>query len=625
MDAGVKGIDEILSDHQYYVVPFYQRRYQWKENRIIPLWEDIASKAREAMTGQTVTKHYLGALIFAKNKDALPVDNIISHRVIDGQQRLTSLLLLLVAIREVARASGLGNIVKKIDKHLVNHSNSKKLSENAKYKLVPTPADQDLFRDLMKMSFHEIQTKYVKNIIPNNQFFEKQLAFENYKILIKRILKFVEITEYLIEDQILIETSEISTKKQNVLNKLESIIVSIYERMCVAVIYLEDNDNAQLIYETLNSRVEPLNTMDLVRNDIFLRAEKGDATVDDLYTEYWRSFDENWWYQELRFSHSKRPRIDHFLSYTMTAVTGKRINLSDLFTEYQNFSKINESSNFQSIEDELQFLNKYSPIFECMERQNCGDESLIWIAKKLANWKITTPYPVVMQIMTNVSDASERDKLFELIYSYIVRRALCDLPGRNYINIFHKLAEYFFKNSPSVENFISFFNERSHVFARFPSDDEFRVGIENNPAFKILRDTRIRDVLVELEMYWRGQVTESIPLDKISVEHVLPTKWTSEWPFWRSEWVGPDSECEKATKRKSYINKLGNLTLVTEKLNNSVGRQGFLKKKEMYEKHSITKMNKWFNDKNKWDENDIDKRGRYISKISTDIWIGLPD
>ena len=239
--------------------------------------------------------------------------------------------------------------------------------------------------------------------------------------------------------------------------------------------------------------------MDLVRNNIFYRAEKERAEIEVLYHELWDPFDDPWWREAAPFARPKRPRIDHFLTHILAAETGQKISMRELYAEYRTFVAPKGKPRFDNVEDELRILGKYSPIYETLEGHVEKNADLHWLGRKLAAWQITTAYPIAMQISASNIDAAEKRYLYRLIYSYIVRRALSGLTAKNLNRIFQGLSRAFIDQGPSINALESYFAERAGDSTRFPGNKEFRQGILSQPAYSLAPQTRIKDVLWELE------------------------------------------------------------------------------------------------------------------------------
>ena len=624
MESIIINVKEIIKEGASIFVPLYQRKYQWKEDRILPFWKDVTEKASALQYNNNCSDHFLGTFIFDSKSAKFTQPN--HYSIIDGQQRLTTILILLIIIREIANKCGFKDTSKQASKFLLNHNVNSEQNENAQFKLIPTPADQDLFRELIEHSFADIKSKYLekhKKVSSSNEI--KNQAVNTYRFFYDEVTKYINSENYNSPNNIgtIGHNPDSKTKNHSLQVKLNALLTAVLEKMKVAVIYLGDADEAQIIFETLNSRSEPLNAMDLVRNYIFYRAEIHEENVQSLYVKYWESFDGSWWYSD---TFARRPRIDHFLSSTLVAQTGKAVDLSKLFNEYKKFVEpdLPETPPFELIEDELKFLNSYSPIYKELETKQSEDGSLQWIAEKLANWRQTTPYPIIMQIEKSDLKIHERSELYNLIYSYIVRRSICGLNSRSFISVFQTLAAEFIKHSVSIDTFKSFFNQRRDAGIRFPDDKEFRESILIRPISKTIPKYQIRDILWRLEVSARGKKSEALESTKpLTIEHILPKNWTNKWQFENKGFVGPESESQQAIDRVIAINKLGNLTLLTEKLNKVVGNSDFITKKTHITTNSLLKLNQWFNDLDRWNEGEIQRRGEYLANSALKIWKGL--
>ncbi|MCY3885540.1 MAG: HNH endonuclease family protein [Gammaproteobacteria bacterium] len=298
--------------------------------------------------------------------------------------------------------------------------------------------------------------------------------------------------------------------------------------------------------------------------------------------------------------------------------------MRELYAEYRAFAVPRGGPRFQNIEDELGMLGKYSPLYETLEGRVIEDEDLHWLGRKLAVWQVTTAYPVAMQVSMSSIDDEEKGELYHLIYSYIVRRALCGLTGKNLNKVFQSISLVFLKHGPSVDSLERYFADKDGDSTRYPSDDEFRQGILSKPAYMLAPQARIRDILWELEEASRSEFAETttMPPD-LWTEHMLPTAWTKEWPFEQGEFVERWSRERKSEERNTLIQSVGNLTLLTSRLNISAGNKGFLAKREKLKKHTSLFLNRWFLERDLWNESEIRQRGQALADLAVDIWPAL--
>ena len=244
--------------------------------------------------------------------------------------------------------------------------------------------------------------------------------------------------------------------------------------------------------------------------------------------------------------------------------------------------------------------------------------------KKFEYWQVTTTYPIVFQVMNSNLDNSEKNTLLNLLYSYVVRRKVCGLTGKSYNKVFQSLANHFLneKSPPSVAAFKDFFESRKRETVVFPDDDAFRKGILTTPIYQELNGEQIRDLLSELDIANRHPGSEPLEIrsEGLQIEHVLPKKWYN-YPFPEKKWY-EDKEGPKDEIRGKAIHTIGNLTLITDKLNSAVSNRKFDEKRNLYFKGSLFPLNRYFKKEeiNKWDEREIQQRGEELAELAINIW-----
>jgi len=160
MDADDHPVEVVLKEARRFMVPLYQRKYQWGAERLVPFWEDVAAKAAEVLEGESKFEHYMGALILAPVDSGAKFAFTPTVQVVDGQQRLTTFQLFLAALREVARNHGQGDFIDHINGYLTNVPQSKDNDPLTRFKLTPTPSDRDLFHDIIDLTAAEADKKY---------------------------------------------------------------------------------------------------------------------------------------------------------------------------------------------------------------------------------------------------------------------------------------------------------------------------------------------------------------------------------------------------------------------------------------------------------------------------------
>ena len=363
-----------------------------------------------------------------------------------------------------------------------------------------------------------------------------------------------------------------------------------------------------------------------MRNNIFHRAEVQGDKPEGLFETRWKPFDSLFWKEDAPRAKPKRPRIDYFLSYALTAQTGEETSLRELYAEYRAFARPKGKARFATVGEELDALLRFNPVYEALEK-GTGDADVAWLGRKLAIWEVATVYPLVFATAVADIDDSDKRSIYLLIYSCIVRRAICGLTGKNMNKSFTRIVSIFNDRGASLESFRASFAGQSGPAVRFPDDAELLEAIAIQPIYQnILRADRLTDILWELEKAVRSkfQVDDKRP-GFLSIEHVLPQTWTTHWPLPDGRTVpgnriAADEEMAVAMRhRDAQQHRLGNLTLVTTPLNSSMRNQGFDAKRERLGK-SLMALNTGIAESAAWDEEAIVKRGVELGKLAVRIW-----
>jgi len=613
-------VGDLLQGDRQFLVPIYQRRYQWTDAELLPFWADIAAKADEVVEERCRYQHYIGALIWVPSGDGLTT----RLHVVDGQQRLTTFSLLLAALREICALRELPELLPDIDECLFNSTASSSSRDLiSRVKLVPTPADRDVIQDILASDRSTIRRKYPEYYFNNGNLKVSQAprALVNYLTLCKRIDEYARFG-----------LADVSAKEPNDApdgdadralchRRLRAIFEALLEHLKIVVISLGEGDDAQVIFETLNSKGRPLLAMDLVRNNIFHRAEAQGEEASQLYRRLWGHFEGAFWEQPAPRARPVRPRIDHFLSHALTAQTGKQTAIRELYSEYRGFVRPMGKPRFEKVEDELRTLTQYAPVYRSLEGDVPERTPLSWIGAKLAAWESTIAYPVVFQTATSDLHEEQKATIYRLLYAYIVRRAVCGLPNKSLGITIARVAARFIAAGPSVIGLAETLMESSSATSRFPDDHEFTRALQENPIYNWFSGGRLPDVLWELELAIRGNRTEAISRpDGLWVEHILPQTWTDAWPGPDGLPVNRDEHDARLERRQRMLHTIGNLTLTTEALNISLSNAPFAQKLGKLDKESLFILNKELGRSASWTEAEIELRSQRLGALATTIW-----
>ncbi len=617
MKADPFQIGDVLKDPKQFVVPIYQRTYAWKRApQLEKFFDSIEAKAAERLSGTGPSyPHYMGALLLSP-RGKFAFGSIPMFDVVDGQQRLTTYQLFLSALKDVARSRQLSMLSDQLSTFLINADTPMMQDKKVeRYKLLATNFDRELFRDLMDLDCEGLRKKY------SDAFFKNGNIRETAPLPLRAWWYFREEAETFVATQAGDDPSL----------PLVALSRAVLEDFRVIVITLDETDDAQVIFETLNSGGEPLAAMDLVRNDVFHRAIRKGEDPDDLMESRWSSFEESFWKQEAIQGRIRKPRIDFFLAHTLAAETGKEVLLSELYARYKGFV-VNKQ--FRSVEEELDTLLRHAPTYKALVTPQ-GDGPLSDLARQLQAFEVTTAFPLVFAIAGSEASEEEKEGLYRLISSYIIRRALCGLTPKAYNLTFLRLIAALRANGVSRKSFAAVMAESEGETTRFPSDQDLAKAIQQRPQYTTMVTSRLSFVLGALERAAHSKFDEVQGLrDGLTIEHLLPDDWAPHWPLPSKakaplDYVVPaDDPCRQEIEfRQNLKHCLGNLTLLTMPNNSRLGNLPFtqpeastgLSKREVLHR-SLLRMNQEIAGHSEWGEAQILSRGELLTKRAIALW-----
>ena len=631
MDAREFKLGDVLDMPKRYVVPLYQRQYQWHDHRkygghTAAFWLDVAAKATELLEGEARFDHYIGALLLAPHAVRTPFGATPVVQVVDGQQRLTTALIMLAALREAANeleAADLAERCQRWTRNRLGHADDDPL---AVHKLMPTPVDRDIFFSLMEGDHSAIRarwrTLYWGAGVPQST---PALALRAYEFFRDRVLKFARTG---VADEADADRDEDSTDDDEhgeaeddtaTIRRLHALLEALVFRLKLIVIELGPDDDAQVIFQTLNSAGKPLLAMDLVRNAIFQRAEAqhrgatGAAKqVEALYESAWKRFDASWWRADAPNARPVRPRIDHFLAAVLTAETGNRVTVRELYAEYRAWSAPKGAARFSQVEAELDLLTKHAPVYETLEGEGVPTGPIAWLGERLRLWQVTSVYPVALQLAE--ADEATCETISRWLDGFFARRVICRLTAKNYNNVFQRMAAALRRNGVTTVVAQAFLAAQDRPTTRTPSDAQLRRAIIEDPLYGSIPSRVLVDLLWSLELESRSKKTEATQRPpSLWVEHIMPQNWRAHWPL-------NNAATDAADARDVLINSLGNLTIVTDRLNVGMGDRPFAEKRKALVEHSNLTLNREIAQVDVWDEDAIRARGARLADIAVRLW-----
>ena len=504
-----------------YIIPLFQRHYVWdRENQWEPLWEDITDKAHQNLS-QSHASHFTGAIVV--HQKLANIDEVPKYEIIDGQQRLTTFQIILCALRDRCLFLKSGEdeysaIAKRADRYILNQDILPSSPIDEEYKLIPTEFDRDSFQVLVRGNTDQSSGK-IKEVY---SYFKQKIV------------------DYTGNDHA----------------KMLNLFHTILNSFGFVQILLDQDDEPEKIFESLNARGKSLLQFDLLRNNLFLRAR---SDRDHFYKAYWQDFETPYWDPDMKLGTSSELFLQHFL---MTKLS--RAQVKPEFNFYQRQYRRN-LLDAQGIEYEFSELKRYAEIYR--EMTNCREDSEIGRRMKFyETFDLTTLHPFLLFIICEVRlSGHELNHVFDILESYTIRRMLCckGKAGLKNFNIFFSELIKEFRHNFSLENFINRMSEETSNTRRYPSDDEVEStlyprynedpslfpddstiifpgdravkaaldGLWSETAGQI-KKRLIRYILYRIELVKRDEdrFTESVVFrDNLTLEHIMPEKWKETW------------------------------------------------------------------------------------------------
>ncbi len=623
MQPSKQSIHDIFQKERRYLVPLYQRAYVWtRENQWEPLWQDIEQQALGALhamrTEAPLPNHFLGAVVLSGRR-AVGLAHPISE-VIDGQQRLTTFQLFLAALRDELRARGDEEGASSLERLTGNPENSR--DPEGLHKVWPTNSDREDYVAVTTAGSAD-RVDALRSEDASGQPVRPRMA-EAYLFFAEAIRRFLDGDEM----PEVLENFELEERS-------EALQVALRDQLLCVVIELEEGDDPQIIFETLNARGQPLLPSDLIRNLIFLEASRRKEDTDLLYERYWSPFDtergtadrhgeERYWHQEVRQGRLTRPRIDLFMYHFITMQAEREIGIGQLYTEFRSWS----SRNVGNVAGLLEEIADAREIFRRLLEAE-GDDPVLVLARRAQALDTGTIYPLLLFLLGLSGDElprADRDAIALDIESWLVRRFVCGLTVKNYNRFFVNMlkdVKQAHRDGESLRAVVRAELLRPEGPAgRWPEDEEFLQGWLANPVYFKTRSDRSRMLLTAIERHIRTSKSEDLPIpEALTVEHLLPQTWDPELhPFGDGSYTRDQETAERARQR--LVDTIGNLTLLTSPLNASVGNGPIADKLEAIGEHSLLRLNRVIHvEGDRWTENEIIDRGGALFECAKSIWM----
>ncbi|MBU5616466.1 DUF262 domain-containing HNH endonuclease family protein [Psychrobacter sp. TAE2020] len=615
MEAHARNLERIFDSTVSYQIPLFQRPYVWTEEKNwYHLWDDITDVANRYLANENCRSHFLGAVVLERDNNA--TGSIETRQVIDGQQRFTTLQIMMIAIRDICKKYDNGKLYDRFNDLVCNKRSKVDLDQEA-YKIWPTNSDRLAFKTV-----HQFSSYSKDEIINLDSKVENSQIFKAYQYFIK-VLK-----EWFVEHE------------NDVENCLDALWQVMREHLQIVVIDLHTQDEAQVIFETLNARGTQLLPADLIKNFLFRKLEGSDKEIEQLYNEYWLAFDSNFWREEVSQGRTKRPRIDWFLQNYLSLMLQDDIKVSHLFDSFKayvrdtedNYSKF-DNSFFQhpkNTTEHLIALKQFSRLYQSITQPQ--DKRMKLFLYRLEAIDTATVYPLLLLAMRIWEDQqNELNQFLIVLESYLVRRMVCGMTTKNYNRHFTDVIKEIYRTKKQTSSIIkvddihTILSKSDSDSSRMPDNIELKESLLKRPLYGRIAQYKIRMILEAIDDANQHSKAETMPIQKdLTIEHILPDKWEKHWSL-SNEGKSADEILEQEAFRNTLKNTIGNLTLITGSLNPSISNSAWQIKRTEILKYSKSNLNRYFqpetrDELSEWNEDTIIERSNFLADLFIKVW-----
>ena len=536
-----------------FIIPVYQRNYDWKKENCKQLFDDLVSVVKEKKDS-----HFFGSIVsYAHSRDEVVL--------IDGQQRITTVSLILIAIVNALKKGVMttkdDTLVLRIEDFLVDKYDK----TERKVRLKP-------FRDDC-VAFDRLIYKEEEDYIPESK------VTINYRYFYDRIVNYKELNV----DELF-----------HAVNCLEIIDIELEPH---------HGDNPQLIFESLNSTGLDLTESDKIRNFVLMNLEP--AVQESYYDKYWN-----------KIERCSRDELDGFVRNYLTIKQGIIPTLKGIYPTFKAYTKFKGD-----IESILQDMLVYAFAYQDVVSFNVGDDDANEVAKRLDLLDMTVAYPFLMAFVAyakeTAMDGKEIYKVFSCVETFIFRRLMCDLPTNALNKIFATLHNSVLKNKRETDTYSSvmtYLLESRKLSSAFPKDEEFINGFTTKNIYSMRAKNKeyIFERLENGSSKEKNDVVGNIEKGVLTIEHIMPQTLTTAW----KQALGEDWEAIQ----EKWLHTISNLTLTG--YNSNYSNKTFQEKKTMKNGFidSGIRLNHFVAQFDKWDEEELGLRKAKLSEMALEIW-----
>lgn len=647
-----------------YQIPIFQRGYVWTlEKQVAPLWFDIQNQADALLERQQLgsaavvalkplPKHFLGSIVMAPVPNAF--GRVPMYEVIDGQQRSTTLHLLLLALRHAAQDSD-QMAVAQMAAAVVRNPGPYVVDSNDHHKVWPTQAGRQEMQALhAARDVAQVYAAYPARDGRNR--IERPLMVQTFLYLYhacRAYLHCVDLSEpapradgvdpdrshsdaLVAAVRATNAVAPVSAPGKADMLRAQALYMALADQVQLMTLSLDVDDDPQVIFETLNARGEPLLASDLVRNFLFLEAARQGQAVDALYASYWSDFDQvatdkntvtanRYWRDKEKQGRLLHPRIDLFFYHYTVLRCQETTLVGHVFQAFKGWWLQAP----RDLETELQRIQTSSRHFEQLISPK-GVGYLAEFARLLKALDVGTVTPVVLALRERLGDDSaELQQALGDLASYLVRRSVCGLTTKSYSRFFLRVLQAVCTAQKPHEALRQALLDATADSEYWPDDQAFADQWLTRPVYSELKPGKVCALLRALEYAARGvkQGSQDVPT-ALTVEHVMPQSWDKV-----PDYQVPNMGETQRQARQIAVHGFGNLTLLTSALNSSVSNGPFADrhdgpahmvwgKRSLLGQSALLLNTAWFHrsDLQQWDDATMRTRGLALQRAALLLW-----
>lgn len=610
MQAGDVKLGQVFANDHRNVIPLFQRPYVWAEGNWEPLWRDVR-KAAEEVERQSAEEedgvpetYFLGAIVVQARRR--PPRRLASSHIIDGQQRMTTLQVLFASARAVAHDLAADSTAALFTSLLENRRETiheDHLGEDL-FKVWPLPQDRHDFL----WAVRPLVDALAQPVDPGHRLVRARIWFEQ-------------------------EIAEWAKAGTDPVQRVEDLHFALQDRMLLVEISLDSGDDPQVIFEALNHRGVKLAAADLVKNLLFQTVEaQGDHKIaEELLTDRWLPLDGKDWRREVTTGRITRALVDLLLAYWLTIQSEQDIIVEHLFADTKKWLSASGSRAADVIGDIRHHADTYRALHDLS-----SEDPTARLLDDMRATRTTTPWPVLLYLHANRNIPAEQAMVgASAIESFLMRRGMCGYTSKDYNRLFVAVLSAARESEPehAGDTVRAVLADQTADSRRWPTDSEFMTALLAPDVYHRPSRPRLKAFLAGLENQLRTGLTEPMaPLSRgdarLNIEHVLPQTWEPNWSF------GDSPDEARLLKRQDAVNRLGNLTLTTVKLNSTLSNNPWPIKRLDLKRYSLLLLTtasvlappkgadgwdeeSWTAD---WDEERITLRGQWLVHHAFCAW-----